>query len=192
MPSVDEALQTQVRNIERQSGHSMAEWTALIRERGLTKHGEILAWLKAEHGMSHGNANRVALIARDPGAGGGRSAGAAAESEDPAAALYPGKKAGLRPIHDRVMDIIGSFGPIEVAPKKGYVSLRRRKQFAMLQPAAAHVDLGLILPGTPPAGRLEQGGSFNAMFSHRVRLRSPEDVDTEVVAWLRAAFDAAG
>jgi hypothetical protein len=62
----------------------------------------------------------------------------------------------------------------------------------MLQPAASHVDLGLILPGTPPMGRLEAGGSFNAMFSHRVRLTSPEAVDAEVVGWLRSAFDAAG
>jgi len=192
MPTVAEALQTQVRNIETQSGRSMAEWTRLIQERGLTKHGEIVAWLKSKHGMSHGNANRVALIARDPAAGAGRAAGAASTSDDPAAELYAGKKADLRPIHDRVMAIIGGFGPVEVAPKKGYVSLRRRKQFAMLQPAASHVDLGLILPGTPPMGRLEAGGSFNAMFSHRVRLASPEAVDAEVVAWLRSAFDAAG
>ena len=72
------------------------------------------------------------------------------------------------------------------------MSLRRRKQFAMLQPAAAHVDLGLILPGVPTGGRLEPGGTFNAMFSHRVRLESVDAVDAEVEAWLRTAFDAAG
>lgn len=192
MPTVAEALRTQVRNIETQSGRSMGEWTRLIHERGLTKHGEIVGWLKSEHGMSHGNANRVALIARDPEAGAGRAAGGAPTSDDPAAVLYAGKKADLRPIHDRVMAIIAGFGPVEVAPKKGYVSLRRRKQFAMLQPAASHVDLGLILPGTPKMGRLEPGGSFNAMFSHRVRLASPEAIDGDVVAWLRSAFDAAG
>jgi Domain of unknown function (DUF5655)/Domain of unknown function (DUF4287) len=192
MPTVAEALRTQVRNIETHSGRSMAEWTRLIQERGLTKHGEIVSWLKSKHGMSHGNANRVALIARDPDAGAGRAAGGAPISDDAAAALYAGKKADLRPIHDRVMAIIGGFGPVEVAPKKGYVSLRRRKQFAMLQPATSHVDLGLILPGTPPMGRLEAGGSFNAMFSHRVRLASPEAVDAEVVDWLRTAFEGAG
>ena len=192
MPVVEEALRTQVRNIEAQSGRSMAEWTRLIQERGLTKHGEIVAWLKSKHGMTHGNANRVALIARDPAAGAGRAAGATPTDDDPAAALYTGKKADLRPIHDRVMAIIAGLGPVEVSPKKGYLSLRRRKQFAMLQPAASHVDLGLILPGTPAMGRLEAGGSFNAMFGHRVRLASPEAVDAEVVAWLRVAFEAAG
>lgn len=78
MPSVEDALRTQIRNIEAQHGRSMSEWTALIAARGLTKHGEILAWLKSEHGMSHGNANRVALIARDAMAGGGTTGGPAA------------------------------------------------------------------------------------------------------------------
>jgi hypothetical protein len=61
----------------------------------------------------------------------------------------------------------------------------------LLQPAATHVDLGLILPDEPPHGRLAAAGSFNAMFSHRVRLTSPEEVDAQVVGWLRAAYDAA-
>jgi hypothetical protein len=192
MTSVEEALQAQIRNIEARHGRSMAEWTELIRAQGLTKHAEILAWLKADHGMSHGNANRVALVAR-AAVEGGAAAGAGAGSDDAVAALYDGKKAALRPIHDRVMAVIRALGgDVEVAPKKGYLSLRRRKQFAMLQPATAHVDLGIILPGVAPDGRLERGGSFNAMFSHRVRLASVEAVDAEVEEWIRAAYEAAG
>lgn len=192
MPSVEEALQAQIRNIEAKHGRSMAEWTELIRAKGLTKHAEILAWLKTDHGMSHGNANRVALVAR-AALEGGTAAGADAGTDDPVAALYDGRKAALRPIHDRVMTFIGGLGDdVEVAPKKGYLSIRRRKQFAMLQPATAHVDLGLILPGVAPEGRLERGGSFNAMFSHRVRLASTEAVDAEVEGWIRAAYEAAG
>jgi hypothetical protein len=112
---------------------------------------------------------------------------------DPLDAVYAGKKAALRPIHDRAMAVINGFGnDVEVALKRGYVSLRRRKQFAMLQPAASHVDLGLILPGVPTGGRLEPGGTFNAMFGHRVRLASVDAVDTELAGWLRTAYDAAG
>lgn len=187
MPSVEGALRTQIRNIEAASGRTMAAWTELIRATGLAKHGEILAWLKTDHGMSHGNANRVALEARAALEGGGGAA-----SDDPIAALYYGKKAALRPIHDRVMAFIGGLGSdIGVAPKKAYVSIRRRKQFAMLQPAAAHVALGLILPDVAPDGRLERSGSFNAMFSHRVRLASVKAVDREVEGWMRAAYDMA-
>src|SRR5712664_3275815 len=53
-------------------------------------------------------------------------------------ALYTGKKAGLRPLHDQLMMVIEAFGPdVSTVPKKGYLSIRRTKQFAMIQPSAA-------------------------------------------------------
>ncbi|HEY7882187.1 MAG TPA: DUF5655 domain-containing protein [Streptosporangiaceae bacterium] len=110
-------------------------------------------------------------------------------------ALYAGKKASLRPLHDQLMARILGLGPdVSLAPKKGYVSLRRpRKQFAMIQPSGAgRIDLGLILPGVPAAGRLEPAGSFNALFTHRVRVTSAGDLDGALAGWLAAAYAAAG
>ncbi len=110
-------------------------------------------------------------------------------------ALYAGKKASLRPLHDELMAMVDAMGPdVSMAPKKGYVSLRRpRKQFAMIQPSGAgRIDLGLILPGVPAAGRLEPSGSFNALFTHRVRLTSAGDLDDALAGWLAAAYTAAG
>jgi hypothetical protein len=66
MPTVEEQLQTQIANIERSSGRTMAEWRTEAVARGLTKHGQVVAWLKTEHGMSHGNANRVAIEVLKP------------------------------------------------------------------------------------------------------------------------------
>jgi hypothetical protein len=90
------------------------------------------------------------------------------------------------------MAAVGALGDdVELAPKRGYLSLRRRKQFAMIQPAAARVDLGLILKDEPPTGRLEPAAGFNALFTHRVRIAAPDDVDEELVAWLREAYGRA-
>jgi hypothetical protein len=61
----------------------------------------------------------------------------------------------------------------------------------MIRPAARHVDLGLILPGRPVDARFESAANFNALFTHRVRVRSVDEVDRELVAWLKAAYDAA-
>lgn len=195
MATVDDALQSQIRNIEKATGRSAAHWTALIRATGLAKHAQIVAWLKSEHGLTHGNANRLAIDALNAPAG--SSAGETGVSEagggDAIDMLYAGDRAGLRPIHDRLMGTIEGFGgSLEVSPKKGYVSVRRRTQFAMLKPAAKHVDLGLILPGVPAEGRLETAGSFNAMFSHRVRVASEAEIDDELIGWLRTAWDRAG
>ncbi|HEV3231405.1 MAG TPA: DUF5655 domain-containing protein [Candidatus Dormibacteraeota bacterium] len=186
MTTPEEGIQAQVRNIEARYGRPLDAWFEVIRASGLTRHSEVVAMLKADHGMAHGAAHRVSLLEREEGT-------APAPAGDPADLLYQGGKAPLRPIHDRLWEVVDALGDdVEVAPKKGYLSLRRKRQFAMIQPAAAHVDLGLILRGAQPSGRLEPSGSVNALFTHRVRIRAVQEVDAELSAWLQQAYAEAG
>lgn len=193
MVDVDAALQSQIRNIEATYGQPLSHWFAIVDGSGLTKHNQILAMLKSEHGLAHGAAHRVSLLARD------RSTTISGTPEgenvppDVTHTLYAGRKAVLRPLHDRLMSAIDALGEVEIAPKKGYLSLRRRKQFAMIQPSASgRIDLGLILPrGTPATHRLEPAGNWNALFTHRVRVTSDDDIDAELCAWIRDAYAAA-
>jgi hypothetical protein len=112
---------------------------------------------------------------------------------DPADALYTGAKAGLRPLHDALLGEIRALGTFNIAPKKGYLSLRRRKQFAMVQPSTtSRIDLGLILPATPSTGRLESAARFNPLFTHRVRITAVTDLDGELRGWLATAYALAG
>jgi predicted transport protein len=146
-----------------------------------------VTFLKAEHGVSHGYANQIALAALRP-------AGAPAPAgDDLVAAQYAGPKAKLRPLYDVLIARMRTFGgDVEVAPKKVYVSVRRSKQFAILQPTTAtRLDVGINLKGHAATGRLEDSGSFNAMVSHRVRVSGPEEIDAELVGWLRQAYEAA-
>jgi hypothetical protein len=190
MTKVDEGLKSQVRNIEAKYGRPIGAWADLIRATGKTKHSDVVALLKAQYGMTHGSAHRVALIARESIAAG--SGPAVVDGADPADELYAGKKSGLRPIHNRLIVGIESFGDdIELAPKKGYLSLRRKKQFAMIQPAATRVDVGIILKSEPTTSRLESAATFNALFTHRVRVGSEEQVDRQLFSWLRRAYDQA-
>jgi hypothetical protein len=88
------------------------------------------------------------------------------------------------------MQAIEAFGPFEVAPKKTYISLRRKKQFAMVGPATnTQVEVGLNMKDVKGTDRLKQlppGG----MCQYKVRLSSAAEVDKELVAWIRRAFDA--
>jgi hypothetical protein len=189
MATADQGLQAQIRNIEATYGKPIPEWVAIISASGLTKHTDVIAMLKKDYGMTHGAAHRVSLVARDKAS---EETGAGPGS-DPVSALYTGKKASLRPLHDALMATIQAFGDdIEIAPKKGYLSLRRRKQFAMIQPSSAgRIDLGLILRDVPPDARLESAKGFNALFTHRVRLTGTADVDPQLTAWLQCAYDRA-
>lgn len=184
--SLEQAAEAMIVNLEDKTGKSLSAWFDVLKKKNFEKHGDFMAYLKGEMGITHGYANLIALKFREAQAGGADA--------DPVATQYAGQKSALRAIYDRIVATLERMGDdIEISPKKTYVSLRRKKQFALVQPSTKdRVDLGLNLKGTKPAGRLEASGSFNAMVTHRVRLATPQDVDAEVKAWLKQAYDAAG
>ena len=175
-------------NLKANTGKTLEQWTKLARDSGKQKHGELVAWLKSEHGLTHGYANLVAHSTLKSDAASQVAAGA-----DLVSPMFAGDKSGLRPIFDALMSAIRAFGPdIEEAPKKGYLSLRRKTQFATLHPSTkTRFDVGLKLKGLPATGRLETAGSWNLMVTHRVRLESVGDVDSQLLGWLRQAYDQA-
>lgn len=189
MSSVDQALQTQLANIQTRTGKSLDELYALIRQSNLTKHGEIRDLLKRDLGMGHGDANTLVHTYFKHAEGGESTA---QSSEDVLARLYTGPKADLRPIHDKLMSAIRNFGPFEEAPKKTYVSLRRKKQFAMIGPATkTRVEVGLNAKGLEPGARLHTmppGG----MCQYKIEVTDPAQVDAELIGWIRQAYDGAG
>jgi predicted transport protein len=185
MGKVEDAVATMTRNLESNTGRSLEAWAKLVRARKLGRHGEIVAWLKSEHELGHGYANLVASTSL--------KSGDAAQEDDLIGVQYSGAKAGLRPMYDAVIAAVAKFGKdVEVSPKKGYVSLRRTKQFAIVQPSTAtRLDIGLNLKGLPVSERLEASGSFNTMVSHRVKLEAGARIDKELICWLKQAYDAA-
>jgi len=186
MSSPADQLQSMIRNLEEKTGKPLAEWVQVARRSGLAKHKEILNHLKGEHGLTYGYANLVAMKAL-------QAEKPAAAEPDLVSAQYTGAKASLRPIYDRIVDAVRQFGSdVDIAPKKAYVSLRRKKQFGLVQPSTAtRVDVGLNLKESSTSERLELSGSFSEMVSHRVRVSSVEEVDAELIAWLRAAYETA-
>ena len=174
-------------NIAEKTGQTLETWINLVKKENLSKHNEIIKFLKTEHGFTHGYANFVALKVRQPP---GKEPPSDEELVD---AQYAGVKAGLRPIYENIISAVEDFGSdVEIAPKKAYISLRRRKQFGLIQPSTkTRVDVGVILKGHDPNGRLEAAGSFNSMCSHRVKVTDKEQVDDELINWLKQAYDVA-
>jgi hypothetical protein len=184
----DKAIATQLANIEKRTGKTLAQLAGVIKTSGLAKHGELVAMLKNELGMGHGDANTLVHHVRKSD---GASAAAGKSGDAVLDDIYTGPKSALRPIHDALMRAIGTFGPFEIAPKKGYVSLRGKKQFAMIGPATnTQVEVGLNLKGVKGTSRLVEqkpGG----MCQYKVRLSEPSEVDKDLVGWIRQAYDGA-
>jgi hypothetical protein len=185
--SPEEGMASLIRNLEEKTGKSIDTWVAIARGSGKSRHKEIVDYLKAQHGLGHGYANQVAM--RSLAAADAPAAG----SDELVEAQYAGAKAAVRPVYDALVKALKAFGTdVEFSPKKAYVSLRRSKQFGLIQPTTAtRVDVGLVLKGVQFAGRLEASGSFNAMVTHRVRVANAKEVDAELVGWLRQAYEKA-
>jgi Domain of unknown function (DUF4287)/Domain of unknown function (DUF5655) len=143
MASVQDAIAWMVKNIETSTGKKISAWIALARETGFGKHGEILTWLKSKHGLGHGYANYVAKEALKADGEG---------ADDLVTSQFSGAKAVLRPLYDQLIALMESLGKdLEIAPKKNNVSIRRSKQFAVLQAStSSRLDIGLVLKASNP------------------------------------------
>lgn len=174
-------LGTMADSLEQKTGRSVEAWLDTVRGLGLDRHGEIVAALKAEHGLSHGYANALALVARGYGQ---------ASEDDLLSGLFAGPRAGLRPIYDRLNTVCASLGAdVEVVPKKTMVGFRRSRQFVCFMPVSATgVDIGIALREAAPDDprvRPTPGG----MTSHAVRVAGPDEIDDRVAAWIRIAYE---
>lgn len=185
---------TQLKNIQARTGRRIAELHAAVAASGAAKHGEKRTWLMQQFGLGYGDANAVVNFIDKPlpDLGDGAAAAPAAPAGDPLATIYTGAKAGLRPLHDALLAAVQVFGDFEVAPKKAYVSLRRRKQFAMLGPATKDaLEIGLNAKDLPAHARLKAQPA-GSMCNATTRITSTAEIDAELTGWLRRAFDAAG
>lgn len=189
MSDLDKAVATQLANIEKRTGKSIAELTAIVKRSGLSKHGELVKMLKTDLGMGHGDANTLVHVVRESD---GASATRGLSTDQVLDGLYTGPKAALRPIHDALMGALRKLGDFEEAPKKAYVSYRRKKQFAMIGPATnTRVEVGLNVKGLSASARLQELPA-GQMCNYKVKLTDAKDVDAELIGWIKVAYEAAG
>lgn len=191
MTDLEKAVATQLANIVKRTGKSMPELTAIVTGSGLAKHGELVAMLKSKLGMGHGDANAL-VHAVHKSDGQGAATARELSGVQVLDGLYVGPKSVLRPIHDQLIAAIERFGDFEEAPKKTYVSYRRKKQFAMIGPATnTRVEVGINIKGLGATDRLQELPS-GQMCNYKLKLTDVKEVDAELVAWIKAAYDAAG
>ncbi len=184
---VGRAYATQIANIEKNTGKKLADWISIVNKSGFEKHGELVSFLKEKHGFTHGNANTVVHYAKQT------HAGAEENTTDWIAEQYKGKE-NLKLWYDKLMQEVQAFGKdVELAPKKAYMSLRRKKQFAIIQPSTkTRLDIGLNIKGIDPSGKLEAAGSWNGMCSHRIKIEDGKAIDKELINWIRESYNQAG
>lgn len=173
------------RLLQDRTGEPLEAWNARIRERGFGDEAALRSWL-SEQGVT-GYPQMLLVMERF-----GYPDFLVADADE----LIDGQYADrphLRPILDAILALAPTLGEVAAQARKTYVTLvSPRRTFAVVKPATKRrVDLGLRLDGVKPSGRLEAAKDLgNERIHVRIGLASPEDVDDEVVALLRRAYQS--
>jgi len=176
---MEKSLQTMINNMPEKTGKSLEEWKAILKQKAFAKHSEGVKFLKTEHQVTHGFANTIVTLSKEE----------ANATVDLVQTQYKGKEQ-LLPVYEALIKYVQSLGSdVTINPKKGSVSIIRKKQFVLIKPAIkTRIDLGFKLKDKPTTDRLESSGPFGTMCTHRVKILDEKEIDAELKSWIKEAY----
>lgn len=167
----------------------------LVKKEGPKDEKSRREWLKTKHKL--GTNSAWWLAERAEGKGG--------EDDSPEAYLkaavqyveeqYARPKEMLRLIYDELLTLGNSLGSdVKACPCRTMVPLYRKHVFAQIKPTTnSRIDMGLALThykGKLPKRIIDTGGlAKKDRITHRIELKSVDEIDSEVKKWLKTAFD---
>ena len=177
---MDPALKTMIENMPEKTGKPLDEWKKILKTKSFEKHSEGVKYLKSEYNVTHGFANTIVTLSKEDDN----------TSEDLVESQYKGKE-DLIPIYEELIKYLSSLGSdVTITPKKGSVSIIRKRQFVLIKPATkTRIDLGFKLKDKPITNRLENSGPFGTMCTHRVRISKSAEIDSELKRWIIKAYE---
>ena len=181
------SFQAYIDNVKATTGKTPEDFAELATKKGLSKHGETVAWLKNEFALGQGHATAIAAVILKAGV-------LKVSPKQKLGMLFTGKKEHWREPAEKLMGQISKFGnDVRIAAGGTYINLlRAQKKFGILQPSSAErLDIGIKLKGRAAHRRFEPAGPWNAAVTHRVRIAEPKEIDAEVLSWLKSAYEAA-
>ena len=186
-------VQSAIAKLKEKTGRTLKEWIEFIKKSGPPTEQERREWLKNQHKLGTNYAWWLAERAEGKGLEDGDPEAYLRAAERYVEEMFAGKKAGLRPIYDKLLELGLKLGPdVKVCPCKTIVPLYRRHVFAEIKPSTlTRIDFGLALGKTKVPKRLIDTGGLAK--GHRITRRIPittlAEIDDEVKRWLKVAYD---
>jgi len=189
-PTSPEAMMAAVSaSMKERTGHTLEEWVAVVDSSGIDPLDQkaVRRWLKTEHGVPQ-NSQWAIADAAAVAAGWQRPT-----TEEYIDRQYVGPKEPLRPVFERVREIVQGFGDdVRMEGRATYTPFVRGRQFAAVAAATrSRVDVGLRYTD-PPTSELLTTGKAPGQGTHTLSLRSVDEITAEVERLLRAAYDQNG
>jgi hypothetical protein len=103
---------------------------------------------------------------------------------------FEGKDAAVRQVYDRLLKATGKFGPVAEEPKKTSIHLMHKTAFAGIATRRSAIVLTIKSDRKISSPRIHKSEQTSAQrFHHEVKLTSPAEVDSELVKWLKDAYE---
>jgi hypothetical protein len=175
-------MQSVLANCKTNTGRALPEWVALAKKSGAKSDKEVRAFCKGE-GLSavYQTAVSETLFPR-------------AADDTLFEAQFAGAKAALLPIYEALAKFAQKLGSdVQIFPRKSQITFAREKTFAVVRAATKdRLDVALKLHGEKATPRLVLDKKAQKSDpSHIVSMRSARELDAELKAWLKKAYDRA-
>lgn len=102
---------------------------------------------------------------------------------------FEGKSPHVRSTYDTIVAASRSFGPVEEDPKKTSIHLNRKSAFAGIQTRREFLILTIKSNGDIDSPRISKREHTSAhRWYHEVKIVSCDDIDSQIVGWLRDSY----
>lgn len=187
----DKGIKTQLKNIETATGKDFETLRREIQAWGAMPYAKRRDRIAQHFGMTTAHADTLGACVDETQRQDERAANGA-DWRTEAETWFTGGKAKFLPLFRQLADEISTWPGVEFAPKKGYLSLRNRKQFATLGPATTtRLEVGLNGKHFVAGDRLIQLPP-GQICHFQVRLSETDTMDSQLLEWIRSAREAAG
>jgi len=182
-------FQAYLDTIKKKTGLDPADFVRIAEEKGILgpqlTATQVYEWLDADYGLGRGHAMAIFSILKP-------DEGRHEKTADPVGTYFTGTKEKWRPLFDDLLAQLEDFGEVGIAPTNTYLSLLKGTgKFAVVAATGTRLDIGIKLKGVEPTDRFTASGNWNAMVTHRVQVTDASELDTQLLNWLRDAYDAA-
>ena len=176
---MDKTLKTMIDNMPDKTGKALDDWKLILKDKSFKKHSQAVNYLKTKHNVTHGFANTIVSLSKEEN-----------NSEKDLIETQYKNKENLLSIYNTLIIFIKMLGTdITITPKKGSVSIIRKRQFLLIKPATkTRIDLGFKLKDKPTTERLKNSGPFGTMCTHRVKITNVKEFDNELKNWIKEAY----
>lgn len=172
-------------SMAQRTGKTLDDWVALVLDSDVAVADQkaVRTWLRDVHGLKQNSQWTIAQAAAE------KAGIQLPRLDDYVDQQFAGKKAGLRPIFEAIEAAVATLEATTMEGRAGYLPFVHHRQFAAAKAATStRLDLGFRFVEAPESSRLSTASPIGQC-THKVGLTTPDDVDAEVLEWLKRAHE---